>query len=79
MHAAAFVGMARELGSIAEGKHADLVLLSANPLEDVTNVSRIDAVILRGRYFGRNGIARILAEVSASPDVTTNDWPRKPR
>jgi len=40
-------------GVIAPGKEASMVLLSANPLEDVANVSTILAVILRGRYLAR--------------------------
>jgi imidazolonepropionase-like amidohydrolase len=37
------------LGSIAPGKLADVVLLSANPLEDIRNTRRISAVIRGGR------------------------------
>ncbi|MEL7296702.1 MAG: amidohydrolase family protein, partial [Pseudomonadota bacterium] len=36
-------------GTIDVGKHADLVLLSANPLADIENTRRIDTVIVRGR------------------------------
>jgi hypothetical protein len=41
------------LGSIEAGKIADLVLLTANPLDDVGNLRRVDAVVLNGRYFDR--------------------------
>jgi hypothetical protein len=40
-------------GTIEVGKRADLVLLGANPLADVGNVARIEAVILGGRPFSR--------------------------
>ena len=36
-------------GTVEKGKVADLVLLNANPLDDIHNTSRISAVILRGR------------------------------
>ena len=42
--------MSLEAGTIGPGKEASLVLLNANPLEDIANVSAISAVILRGRY-----------------------------
>ncbi|HEX6053439.1 MAG TPA: amidohydrolase family protein [Gemmatimonadaceae bacterium] len=40
-------------GTIEVGKRADLVLLGANPLADIGNVARIEAVILGGRPFSR--------------------------
>jgi imidazolonepropionase-like amidohydrolase len=50
-------------GTIEPGKRADLVLLRANPLADITNVSKIDGVMVRGRWFSRAdldaGLARI--------------------
>jgi imidazolonepropionase-like amidohydrolase len=44
------LGMERELGTIAPGRLADLVLLDADPLADVGNLSRIHAVIRDGRF-----------------------------
>jgi len=35
-------------GSVAEGKDADLILLDANPLDDIRNSQRIHGVMLRG-------------------------------
>ena len=69
----------RSPGSIEEGKQADLVLLDANPLDDITRISQISGVVLRGRYFDRTGLARILDEVAASQDVAVNDWTRTPK
>ena len=37
-------------GIVAEGKDADLILLDANPLEDIRNAARIHGVMLRGRW-----------------------------
>lgn len=46
--------------SIAVGQRADLVLLAADPLENIRNSSRIDAVILNGRLFRRADIQRLI-------------------
>ncbi|HJQ09921.1 MAG TPA: amidohydrolase family protein, partial [Gemmatimonadaceae bacterium] len=45
---ARFFGAADTLGTIAPGKRADLVLLDANPLTNIRNVRRINAVIVNG-------------------------------
>lgn len=46
---AKFFGLESEMGTIAEGQVADLVLLDANPLEDITNTKRISRVISKGQ------------------------------
>jgi imidazolonepropionase-like amidohydrolase len=38
-------------GTVDAGNRADLVLLSANPLEDITNSRSIEGVMLRGQWF----------------------------
>ena len=47
--AATIMGRQAELGTIEVGKIADLVLLEANPLDDIGNVRRIATVIQAGR------------------------------
>jgi imidazolonepropionase-like amidohydrolase len=51
-------------GTIEKGKFANLVLLDANPLADIHNTRRIDAVILHGRLFTRNELDGMLADVA---------------
>lgn len=43
------LGAGHELGRVSEGYRADLVVLDADPLLDIANVARIDAVLLDGR------------------------------
>jgi len=50
-NAAEFLGALDEFGSVAVGRRADLVLLDANPLEDVRNAARRAGVMVRGRWF----------------------------
>ncbi len=42
-----------EMGTIEVGKRADLVLLNADPLVDITNSKQIDVVVSKGRVVGR--------------------------
>jgi len=46
--AAEFLG-AQEIGTLERGKWADLIVLGANPLEDIKNTRRIDAVYVAGQ------------------------------
>src|SRR5438270_2627541 len=43
---AKFLGKEAELGTVEPGKYADLVLLDANPLDDISNTQTIEAVIV---------------------------------
>jgi hypothetical protein len=58
------------LGTVAPGKLADLVLLDADPLADITNTTRIRAVVANGRYFDRTALDRLLAEARARAMAT---------
>jgi imidazolonepropionase-like amidohydrolase len=49
LHPARYLGGEDSLGTIATGKRADLVLLTANPLENINNTRTIEAVVLGGR------------------------------
>jgi imidazolonepropionase-like amidohydrolase len=62
--AAEFLGREADLGAVAAGKLADLVLLDANPLESVANTRRIRAVIAGGRLYDRATLDRLLADVN---------------
>lgn len=56
---ALFFGTIAKTGTIEKGKRADLVLLEANPLEDIANTQKRVGVMLKGKYY---------------PQVEMNQW-----
>jgi imidazolonepropionase-like amidohydrolase len=63
---AEFLGALDSLGTVAQGKLADLVLLDADPLADIHNTRRISAVIANGRVFDSSARAGLLAHVETA-------------
>jgi imidazolonepropionase-like amidohydrolase len=51
-----------DIGVIATGKTADLVLLDADPLADISNTKKINAVVLGGKYLSRADLDAMLAQ-----------------
>src|SRR5450631_587437 len=66
LNPAKFLGIDDRLGTIEKGKLANLVLLDANPLDDIRNTQKIAAVIVNGRYLSRADLDKMLAGVEAA-------------
>ena len=62
---AIFLNRLHLLGTAERGKLADLVLLDANPITDIHNTIRIYAVLVNGRFVGRQDLNRILEDVES--------------
>jgi len=63
---AAYLGALDSLGTVTQGKLADLLLLDADPLVDIRNTKRISAVIANGRLFDSTSRAGLLDHVASA-------------
>ncbi|MEO6391833.1 MAG: amidohydrolase family protein [Pyrinomonadaceae bacterium] len=59
-----YLGVLDKAGTIEKGKRADLVLLEANPLENISNTERRVGVMLKGRYFTQPEMNKWLDEIA---------------
>ena len=66
LNPAKFFGLEETLGTIEPGKIADLVLLDADPLEDIRNTQRINTVVANGRLFDRKALDKLLGEAQGA-------------
>jgi imidazolonepropionase-like amidohydrolase/Tol biopolymer transport system component len=64
------LGMAADIGSLEVGKLADLVILSADPSEDISNSDDIERVMLGGRLYD----ARTMNEVETGNSQRRAYW-----
>lgn len=66
MNAAQFLDLDRTLGTVEAGKLAYLVLLDANPLENIDNTRKIAAVVVNGKYFSRDELDKMLSNAKST-------------
>ena len=73
---AEWLGLDAQLGSIEVGKRADLVLLDANPLDDIQNTRRIAGVVIDGRWLDRSRLDAMLVDLAArnNRELKEYDW-----
>jgi imidazolonepropionase-like amidohydrolase len=62
LNPAIFLGLEKEFGTVEKGKIADMVLLDANPLDDIKNTQKITAVFAAGKYLRKNELEKMLKD-----------------
>ncbi len=60
---AQYFNIEAELGTIESGKFADLILLDANPLHDITNTQKINSVMKSGKLYNRGDLDNMLQQL----------------
>lgn len=63
LNPARFLGRENDLGTVTEGKIADLILLDADPLENIGNTKKIFAVVFGGKLFPRTSLDEMLTKI----------------
>ncbi|MBO9573442.1 MAG: amidohydrolase family protein, partial [Chitinophagaceae bacterium] len=57
-----YFGTLKEIGTVTVGKRADLVLIDANPLNDISNTRKISGVVLNGRWISKQQFDQMLSK-----------------
>ena len=63
LNAARFLDREAIMGTVEEGKNADLVVLDASPVADVSALDKISGVVLRGKYFSKEALDKLKSDV----------------
>lgn len=74
-----WLGIGDKIGTIEVGKYADLILLDANPLNDIINTRKIAGVAVDGQWLNKSTIDLMLTDLSKRNTTSKDeyDWGRR--
>ena len=71
---AIWLGVDGDRGTVEVGKRADLVLLDANPLANISNIRKIAGVFVNGRWLDRAALDALMADLVKRNEATKADF-----
>jgi hypothetical protein len=76
---ATWLGIEDKIGTVEVGKYADLVLLDANPLDNISNTRKISGVFVNGQWVNRKKIDAMLSDLARrnTADKDKYDWKKR--
>lgn len=68
-----------KIGTVEVGKYADLILLDANPLEDINNTRKISSVFVNGKWLSKDKIDEMLSNLAERNATMLDkyDWKKR--
>ncbi|GAB0157330.1 amidohydrolase family protein [Chryseobacterium sp. Alg-005] len=76
---ATWLGIGDKIGTVEVGKFADLILLDANPLDDIRNTRKISGVFFNGKWISQRKIDKMLSDLAKrnSKNINKFDWKKR--
>ena len=76
---ATWLGISDKIGTVEVGKHADLLLLDANPLDNMNNIRKIAGVFVDGRWVNKEKIDAMLSDLAKRNTANKDkfDWKKR--
>lgn len=78
---AQWLGIEDKIGTVEKGKLADLLLLDANPLDNIVNTRKIAGVFVNGRWINKKSLQQMLSDAEkhhkANQGKDESDWKKR--
>jgi imidazolonepropionase-like amidohydrolase len=76
---ATWLGIEDKIGTVEAGKYADLILLDANPLDDIKNTRKIFGVFVNGKWVNKQEIDLMLSDLAKRNTANKDkfDWKKR--
>ena len=76
---ATWLGIDDKIGTVEVGKYADLLLLDANPLNDIGSIRKISGVFVNGRWVNKQKIDTMLSDLAKRNTANKDkfDWKKR--